>query len=90
MWWLPRSSAGSRGCAIVMVRPAEHRSADNACGLSAPFEFEQTLHQISLPNSRKRRRDVEVVEGGPRTRRQLSLSTARLDSMLEDARPTTL
>jgi hypothetical protein len=48
---LPRPQAIrlSRGRAILTVKPVKHRSADNACGLSVPFEFEHALHRNSLP-----------------------------------------
>jgi len=50
----------SRGGAIVMVKPAEHRYAYNACRMSA--RFEHALHRNSLPNSLMRSRDVEIEE----------------------------
>jgi len=55
---LPRPSAGSRCGAIVMVKPAEHRYADNARRISAPFEY--ALYRNSLPNSLVRPCDVEI------------------------------
>ena len=48
----------SRGGAIVMVKPAEHRYADNARRISAPFEH--ALYRNSLPNSLVRPCDVEI------------------------------
>jgi len=52
--------AGSRCGAIVMVKPAEHRYADDTCRISS--RFEHALHGNSLPNSLMRPREVEVAE----------------------------
>jgi hypothetical protein len=43
-----------------MVKPAEHRCADNACKISGPFEH--ALYRNSLPNSLVRACEVEIAE----------------------------